>query len=173
MITNNMYFYPRLCIFMRIPSFIVRTFRTFIPKLVILYGDLFGCNVALCKYCFYSFYTDYLCFFLVSFREHFAYLIHSWICANIKVFMAISFQNFQVWMSVVLGNFWSASPEGVTGGGHQRRSSEGVIGGGHRRGSPEGVTGGNHRRGSPEGVTESIHWELLAPCWISIIYVFK
>ena len=141
-------------------------------------------------------------FFLVSFREHFAHLIHSWICANIKVFMAILFQNFKVWMNVVLGNFWSASPEGVTGGGHQRRSSEGVIGGngvtggghwrghrrrsleevtrgGHRRQSPEGVTGGGHqrrsseavtggghRRGSPEGVTESIHWELLAPCWI-------
>ena len=134
MITNNMYFYPRLCIFMPIPSFIVRTFRTFIPKLVILYGNLFGCNVAFCKNGFYSF-IQIICVFLVSFREHFAHLIHSWICANIKVFMAILFQNFQVWMNVVLGNFWSASPEGVTGGGHRRRSSEGVTGGSHRRGS--------------------------------------
>ena len=108
---------------------------------------------------FIPFYTDYLWFFLVSFREHFAHLIHFWICANIKVFRANLFQNFQVWMSVVLGSFWSASTEGVTRGGHQRGSPEAITGGGHRRGSSEAVIGGGHRRGSPEGVTGGGHWK--------------
>ena len=103
-------------------------------------------------------------FFLVSFREHFRHLINSWICANIKVFMANSFQNFQQWGSpeevigggtrgVTRGGHRRRSPEGVTGGGHRRGSSEAVIGGGHLRGSPEGVIGRGHRTGSLEAVT--------------------
>ena len=128
MITNNMYFYPRLCIFMRILSFIVRSFRNSIPKLVTLYGRqnqlaemLHNVNMAL--FLLYRLFVV----FLVRFREHFEHLIHIWKCANIKVFR----------------------------GGHRSWSPEGVIGGGHRRGSPEGVTGGSHRRQSLRASIES------------------
>ena len=130
---------------MRILSFIVRSFRNFIPKLVTLYGRqnqlaemLHNVNMAL--FLLYRLFVV----FLVRFREHFEHLIHIWKCANIKVFR---------------GGHRSWSPEGVIGGGHRRGSPEAVTENivGHQRGSSEGVTGGGHRRGSPEAVTGGSH----------------